>query len=153
MSGYFSRIIRQSGARVGSAELRPRHSADVIAPIDREETLIVSPQEPASPGVTRRDTANVEPARRTPKLPTSESVPESIKAGSPLLPSSVPREPEIKRAAPETREQAEDTEVVVRHETPRRSDDDAADRPLSDTSSKSVDTHPTTTDAITIQPS
>lgn len=50
MSGYFSRIARQSGARIaGDGGPRPAKTESQLAPIDHEETVMVPPR--ASSGV------------------------------------------------------------------------------------------------------
>ena len=67
MSGYFSRIARQGGARIaGDGGPRPRTAANTeshLAPIDHEETVMVPPRASSDVPASRRLKPNVDAAQ------------------------------------------------------------------------------------------
>jgi hypothetical protein len=99
MSGYFSRIARQGGARIagdGGPRAATRKTESHLAPIDHEETVVVPPRASSDVPASRRLKPNaIQDQTRVQKMakqstsaidPVTESSPAEAKRPAPLEP-------------------------------------------------------------------
>jgi hypothetical protein len=110
MSGYFSRIARQGGARIardrGQRTATPAAKRESNpAPLDLVETVMVPPRASSGVPASRRQMPNVDAAiqdqRRLPKMPEqATSAPASGSSGVPIDPATEISPAEAKRPQP-----------------------------------------------------
>jgi hypothetical protein len=157
MRGYFSRIARQSGARVRSDAVRADRVATDLSPIDHEETVLVSPEQPVSASmpsdvdVSEPKVTTLSEKRSTPRSPSAEKA-EALSTPEPKSRAKKPAE-NVRRiqAAPE--KQFEEPSERLPAENAEREKRDVRDVVEQAVVEQIADADPPVTAAITIQPS